>query len=135
VVCNLLDTLSFKQIISDQAIFTKDNFILLIYINDLLIASPDLNNIEFIKAEISKQFEIIDNGLITCFLGLDIICQQDRLYISQKDYIIGVLKHFGISDCHLVATLFNKQKVLKLFEGIIEPAEIKIFQEKVGLLI
>jgi hypothetical protein len=40
-----------------------------------------------------------------------------------------------MSDCYLVATPFNEQKVLKLFEGTVEPAEIKIFQEKVGSLI
>jgi len=61
--------------------------ILLIYIDDMLIAGPDMARIEDLKVRLSERFEMKDPGSANKILGMKIIRDRSSrtLKPSQKD--------------------------------------------------
>lgn len=61
-----------KQMKSDQCIFQFDHkLMLLIYFDDILLFSNEIDNIDKIKETIGKKFKYRDNGCIKKFLGIE----------------------------------------------------------------
>lgn len=73
---------------------------LLLYVDDMLIASKNKVEIEKLKAQLNGEFEMKDLGEAKKILGMEI--SRDRklgtLWLTQKDYLRRVLKRFGIHD-------------------------------------
>jgi hypothetical protein len=81
---------------------------LLLYFDDMLIASHDKSLIDELKAQLSHEFDMKDLGSAKKILGMEI--QRDRhagtLFLSQKSYIEKVLEKYNLSNCKSVATPF-----------------------------
>jgi hypothetical protein len=81
---------------------------LLIYVDDMLIASHDKSLFDELKAQFSHEFDTKDLGPAKKILGMEI--QRDRhvgtLFLSQKSYIEKVLEKYNLSNCKYVATPF-----------------------------
>nr|GEX22596.1 protein kinase-like domain-containing protein [Tanacetum cinerariifolium] len=69
---------------------------LLLYVDDMLIASQSLDEIEKLKARLKSEFEMKDLGEAKIILGMEI--DRDRklrkLCLTHKQYLRRVLKHF-----------------------------------------
>jgi hypothetical protein len=82
---------------------------LLLYIDDMLIASHDKSLIVELKAQLSHEFDMKYLGLAKKILGMEI--QRDRrastLFLSQKSYIEKVLEKYNLSNCKSIATPFD----------------------------
>jgi hypothetical protein len=80
---------------------------LLLYVDDMLIATKSMKEIAALKAQLSCEFDIKDLGAAKKILGMKII--RDRksglLYLSQKNYIEKVLHHFNMHNAKPVSTL------------------------------
>jgi hypothetical protein len=80
--------------------------IVLLWVDDLIIAGNNLTEISKFKAAISKRFEMKDLGELTWILGMEV--RRDRtqgvLEITQKAYIDQMLKRYRMSDCKPVST-------------------------------
>ena len=74
---------------------------LVLYVDDILLATNDIGMLHETKRFISKKFEIKDLGDASFVLGIQI--HRDRslgiLGLSQKSYIEKILKRFDIHDC------------------------------------
>jgi hypothetical protein len=81
---------------------------LLLYVDDMLIASHDKLLIVELKVQFSHEFDMKDLGQKKKILGMEI--QRDRragtLFLSQKSYIEKVLEKYNLSNCKYVATPF-----------------------------
>ena len=55
-----------------------------------------------------------DVGSLKYFLGIDVSRGKSRIFLSQRKYIIGLLKEIGISACKPVATPLSKGTKLSL---------------------
>nr|GEV34498.1 hypothetical protein [Tanacetum cinerariifolium] len=81
-------------------------FYLVFYVDDMLIAAPNKDQIRELKDQLSKEFDMKDLGAAKRILGMEI--QRDRkigkLTLSQTDYISKVLKKFNMSSCKPVPT-------------------------------
>ena len=79
----------------DSALFLHltDNgtILLLLYVDDMIITSDDLNGIQELKDFLSQQFEMKDLGHLSYFLGLEITHCTDGLYIIQAKYASKLL--------------------------------------------
>lgn len=79
---------------------------LLIYVDDMFIATKNMSEINKLKAQLSSEFEMKDLRATKKILVIEI--RRDRktgkLYLSQKNYFEKVLKHFGRRDSKLVST-------------------------------
>jgi hypothetical protein len=89
--------------------FPNGSFVyLLLYVDDMLIASHDKWLIVELKAQLSHEFDMKDLGPAKKILGMEI--QRDRrdgtFFLSQKSYIEKVLEKYNLSNCKSVATPF-----------------------------
>lgn len=91
--------LGFKQSKADYSLFTKgqgNNFILLlIYVDDILIAGPDISIITEFKTLLSTHFKLRDLGKLKYFLGLEVAQSKHGLFISQRKYTLQILEQAG----------------------------------------
>ncbi|KAH9704742.1 Integrase catalytic domain-containing protein [Citrus sinensis] len=88
------------------------NFIyLLLYVDDMLLACKQREELECLKDELSSEFEMKDLGPATKILGMDII--RDRvsktLFLSQTGYVEKVLSRFGMKESKPVLTPLGAQ--------------------------
>ena len=79
-----------KNVNSDKAIY------LLLYVDDMLIASGSKPSIKALKDNLSSEFEMKDLGPATRILGMDITIDREKgiLKLSQERYVKQVLKDF-----------------------------------------
>ncbi|KAL6333178.1 hypothetical protein AAG906_028361 [Vitis piasezkii] len=96
---------------SDHCVFVKkfsdgEFIILLLYVNDMLIVGRDIDEIDKLKKELSKSFEMKDLGPASQILGIKI--SRDRTYgklwLSQESYIEKVLDKFNIGKANPVSS-------------------------------
>lgn len=76
----------------------KSTFVL-IYVDDILIASKDESSIKRVKNIFESVFKIHDLGPIKFYLGLQVECSNQGDYsVSQSQYIEKVLKEAGLEN-------------------------------------
>ena len=90
-----------RDVQTDKAIY------LLLYVDDMLIASGNKKVIKELKEKMSGEFEMKDMGKASRILGMDIIRDREKgtLILSQRKYIEKVIKTFGMQDAREVVTL------------------------------
>jgi hypothetical protein len=96
-----LKTQGFEPLTSDLGIFSKGHMYIAIYVDDLLIASPNMGAITELKDALSKRFEMSDLGECRYYLGMEIIRDrpQRTLRLSQKGYVTKILSDFDMQEC------------------------------------
>lgn len=87
---------------------TEGNTILyvLVFVDDLMIVGNDIVKIKEIKIQLSKEFEMSDEGELKHFLGLAINRDKSNkiLTISQEHYLIAILKKYQMENCIPIST-------------------------------
>ncbi|KAK0573601.1 hypothetical protein LWI29_010645 [Acer saccharum] len=85
----------------------KSSFIiLLLYVDDMLVAGANLEEINNLKKQLSSEFEMKDLGAAKQILGMRISRDEQggTLQLSQAEYIRKVLQRFNMSDAKPVKT-------------------------------
>lgn len=79
---------------------------LLLYVDDMLLASQSMEEIARLKEFLNSKFEMKDLKQAKKILGMEIIRKRDRneLYLSQESYIRKVLNRFEMIATKSVAT-------------------------------
>ena len=82
---------------------------MLLYIDDILIASNNVEEVMRVKAELNKEFKIKDLGADSRILGIDIRRdkKQLKLRFSQEVYLRKILEKYDMSNSKLVVTPTN----------------------------
>ena len=99
-----------KRCEADHCCYVKsfDNFciILLLYMDDMLIAGSSIEEINNLKKQLSKQFKMKDLGATKQILGMRIIRDKANgtLKLSQSEYVKKVLSRFNMNAIKLVST-------------------------------
>ncbi|KAL5810306.1 hypothetical protein ACOSQ4_026874 [Xanthoceras sorbifolium] len=86
--------------------FDNSFIILLLYVDDMLVAGSDMQDIMNLKRELSKQFAMKDLGAAKQILGMRIKrdTKSETLLLSQAEYIKKVLSRFNMQDAKPVST-------------------------------
>ena len=81
---------------------------LLLYVDDMLIASKDKSLISKLKSQLNEEFEMKDLDATKKILGMEIQMDRkvDKLYLSQGHYLEKVLGRFNMDNCKAVSTPF-----------------------------
>jgi hypothetical protein len=86
--------------------FKNSYIILLLYVDDMLIAGANMEEINKLKNQLSKQFAMKDLGATKQILGMRII--RDRanstLKISQAKYVKKILSRFSMDEAKSIST-------------------------------
>lgn len=107
---DVLKKLGFYPCISDPCIFTKRQNevynIIVVYVDDLIIGSTSLPELNKIKNLIASEFEVVDGGELSHFLGMEFNREGDlgAINVSQRRYILDILEQYGMQDCKDVST-------------------------------
>jgi len=108
--------------------------LIVVYMDDVLLASNNAEMMKEEKAKLSAQFEMEDQGDVHYCLGISI--KRDReekvLTIDQKAYLEGVLKRFKMSDCKPVSTPLEAGKRFEKIEDGEETVDAKEYQAAIG---
>ena len=114
-----------KNVKTTQAVF------LLLYVDDMLIASGDKQEIRNIKESLSKEFEMKDLGKASRILRMDIIRDRAKgtLILSQEGYLQKVVDTFGMTDAKAVVAPTSSQFKLRRLRPEQKEEERKFMEE------
>lgn len=107
-------SLGFKRSNHDYCLYTKfdekkeDVLIIIMYVDDLLIAGSKMSTINKLKSDLSARFEMSDCGVLKFFLGINLNFCDAGLKLSQDVSIEKVLSKFGMLDCNPVKSPIEK---------------------------
>ena len=107
----LLITNGYQQATSDASLFTKktfDNFtVLLVYVDDIILAGDSISEITFIKNALYQDFKIKDLGTLKYFLGLEVAHSQSGISLCKRKYCLDLLHDSGLLSSKPVSTPFD----------------------------
>ncbi|RVW51035.1 Retrovirus-related Pol polyprotein from transposon TNT 1-94 [Vitis vinifera] len=107
---NFMHRIGFKRCEADHCCYVKsfDNsyIILLLYVDDMLIVGSDIEKINNLKKQLSKQFAMKDLGVAKQILGMRIIRDKANgtLKLLQSEYVKKVLSRFNMNEAKPVST-------------------------------
>ena len=73
--------------------------IILVWVDDILIATDNLNYMKKIKANLMSKFKMKDLGQIRKFLGIEFEVLPNEIRMSQRGYLEKILTRFNMADC------------------------------------
>lgn len=121
----------------DHSIFIKENLIIAVYVDDILL-SGEPEKIVTMKKKLAEEFEMVDGSPVNYFLGIqiyDLSEEQDGFdgyALSQSKYIADVLEEFHMDDCRPVSTPIDKLQSKRTNDDAI--FDQKTYQKAVGSL-
>ena len=84
---------------------------MIIYVDDMLIVSSNRKWIKQVKDELQKEFDIKDLGPVQYCLGIEINRDSNKIYLTQRRYILDMLKRYGMENCNSVSTPMDKDVI------------------------
>lgn len=73
----------------------------LIYVDDVVIASKNNEEVEDIIQILKSQFEITDLGDLRLYLGIEVTFESGIYYLSQEEYIDKILEIYNLQDAKI----------------------------------
>ena len=128
----------FHQSQGDHTLFFKhgDNgkiAALVVYDDDIILMENDENEARRLKEELNKEFEIKDLGNLRYFLGIEVARSRKGILISQRKYVLDLLKEIGMLGCKDVETPIEANH--KVETTMREAVNRESYQRLVGKLI
>lgn len=125
-----LISLGFCNTISDSSLFTlrkNGNVIyLLVYVDDIIVTSNNTHFLENFITILAARFSLKDLGDLSYFLGVEVIPHPRGLFLSQKQYIVGLLCKANMADAKPAATSLATHPPLSLYgRPISDPTEYR----------
>jgi len=101
--------LGFHPSHSDPSLFitrTDHGTWILVYVDDMLLASADPNELKRIKEALKNAFPMKELGEVQTYLGMEVLRNRKKqeLYLSQKNYVVDLLHRFDQGNCKEYAT-------------------------------
>jgi hypothetical protein len=100
--CDHLRTIGFKQSLANPCLFIYSNRIiqLLVYIDDILCATENAEDTNWVHSKLLERFNTKNLGLVTKLLGMRIMRDRTKreIFLDQEQYLVRVLKKFGMEN-------------------------------------
>lgn len=105
---------------------------LIVYVDDMIITTDDVDEIKSLKENLFKEFEMKDLGDLKYFLGIEVLRSPRGIFLRQKKYILDILAETGLLECKQTPIMLNHG--LRIKEGA-ELADREWYQRLVEKLI
>lgn len=106
--------IGFERCASDQCLYVKkqneEMIYVLLYVDDILIFCKNIEVINTVKKMLSREFEMLDMGKASSFLGMHIDqdIEKGTIVLSQSKYLERVLERFDMQNCKPKSTPMEK---------------------------
>ena len=95
----------YNQAKTDPCVFYKDNrqnkrIFVLLYVDDMILVSTELSEIEKVKDALRQKFTIKDIGEAKHVLGMQLIQSPEYLYLGQPKYVDEILREADMWGCN-----------------------------------
>jgi len=100
VIHNFFISEGFKQSQSDHCLYLKHDIIVLLWVDDLIIASSNMSLMNKFKQSLCQNFRMTDLGKLNWFLGMSFVSGKDNIEVNQTKYVEKILDRFNMSDCY-----------------------------------
>lgn len=135
---NVLLADGFTQSQSDITLFTKKTktgFIsLLVYVDDIAIASNNATDLAALKKLMSQELKIKDLGPMRFFLGLEIACSTKGISLCPRKYALNLLKDASLLACKPSSVPMDPYVKLSKESGVHLPSDTP-YHELIGRLL
>jgi len=95
--------MGYTQSMNDHFLFinsSKGSFTtLLVYVDDIILAGNDKEEIARIKQTLNQTFRIKDLGNLRYFLGLEVARSKTGIMVNQRKYALQLLRDAGLLAC------------------------------------
>ena len=108
--------------------------ILIVYVDDIILTGDYKEEMERLKDFLSKEFEIKDLGYLRYFLGMEIARSRHGIFVSQRKYVLDLLKETGMLGCKPAPTPMDSNKKMGSGKDM-TPVDRGRYQRLVGRLI
>ncbi|CAN6563085.1 unnamed protein product [Malus baccata var. baccata] len=93
---------------SDHTLFVKRRqekvTALIIYVDDMIITGDDCDEISRLQRNLAAEFEMKNLGDLKYFLGVEVARSLKGIFLSQRKYVLDLLKETGMLGCKPVDT-------------------------------
>ena len=127
----------FSQFQVDYTLFVKHSSkeritILIVYVDDIILTGDDEKEMD--SKFLAKEFEIKDLGNLKYFLGMEVARSRKGISVSQRKYVLDLLKETGMIDCKPAETPMDSTCKLGTIKDS-APVDKGMYQRLVGKLI
>ncbi|SLM33365.1 gag-pol polyprotein [Lasallia pustulata] len=123
ILAEFLKGLGFHKLCSDLGVFTRGNYYVAVYVDDLLLVGQKKPEIEKVKQALNKRFEMTDLGPCSYYLNMSV--RRDlvnwALFLDQRAYLDKVIRDFGMAECKPVSLLMDPNIKLQAMPANYEP--------------
>ncbi|KAJ4719945.1 Retrovirus-related Pol polyprotein from transposon TNT 1-94 [Melia azedarach] len=91
--------------------------ILVVYVDDIILTGDDVFEMNRLKISLSSIFEIKDLGALRYFLGMKVAQSKKGTVVSQRKYVLDLLKKTRISSCRPADTPIDPNQNLEDDKG------------------
>ncbi|CAH9089473.1 unnamed protein product [Cuscuta europaea] len=113
----------YTQSQADFSLFTKVNntsfTVILLYLDDLILAGNDMNEINAIKSFLHQKFTIKDLGKLKYILGIEIARSKTGIILNQRKYTLDILSDFGYLSSKPFSTPMDTKLKLSKHNGTV----------------
>ena len=112
----------------------KDATLIATYVDDMLMASRNKDQIAKVTNGLAACFEVKDLGPVKYFLGVEFEQSNGRVKLHQRGYIRELLSRFGMGDCNPISTPVDAN--FRLMKNELQsPEDLKLpYRELVGAI-
>ncbi|XP_031267041.1 pentatricopeptide repeat-containing protein At1g62910-like [Pistacia vera] len=93
---------------TDHTLFLKTSVgkitILIVYVDDIIITRDSFEEMKAVKKVLAWDFELKHLGQLRCFLGMEIARSKKGILVSQRKYVLDLLKEIGMLGCKPIET-------------------------------
>ncbi|CAN6709377.1 unnamed protein product [Malus baccata var. baccata] len=130
--------IGYYQSHSDHTLFVKRGSgkvtALIIYVDDMIITGDDSEEMMKLEQNLAVEFEMKNLGDLKYFLGVEVARSSRGIFLSQRKYVLDLLKETGMLGCKPVDTPIVEKHHLGIYPDQ-EPVDKGRYQRLVGRLI
>jgi hypothetical protein len=129
--------LGFQRSCSENGVYTRsrggDRLIIRVYIDKLIITGTTESAIDEFKQEMKEKFQMSDLGLLSYYLGIEVIQGEAGIALCQSAYVGKLIERCGLSSCNsAMAPMENRLKLSK--ESTEAPVDATEYHSIIGAL-
>jgi hypothetical protein len=129
VLIKFLLSLNYISLNAENNVFIKNQTLIIIYVDDLIMTKLDSNTISILKRVLNEQFEMSDLDLCTFYLDMMIFKIRNfrRLILNQNVYVEQMLRNHEMWNCKLLIIFMNVFcRLIKVLDDYTADKSLKI---------